>query len=529
MMNVRLLQGWLPGLLLCLAGSACGQTNYGQTHCDRAVDTQGARGSWGYGLSNHRYQHDSRITSSNVQNLKLAWVFKLDDDEDPHSFPLVTNDSVVVGSRSGLLHALDKRSGCLRWQYDADADIRTAIVAGTDGLIYFGTAGGEVVALNLADGSLAWRRKVHNHFAAMVTGSPTYYDGRLYVPVSSFEMFVAIVPVYPCCDFQGAVVVLDAKTGKYLWHKNTIDEAATQVGTRWFVIPQYAPSGVPVWSAPAIDTKLGQIVIGTGENYSAPASANSDSIMALSLKDGAVRWSRQFTANDTWNLSCETPLSANCPENQGPDFDFGAATILHTLPDGQNLVLAGQKSGMVYALNAEDGSEIWRYRTGRGGKFGGIHWGMAIDPRKNRLFVPISDRSSGWITNREMVGPARSGIVAVDIATGKELWHAPVTGGCDNREDCHDGISASLTSSVGLVWAGGLDGVLRVFDSATGESRWSFDTWGPLTAVNGLAEGGSMDVHGAYVDNTMVFVSSGYGSFDQKGGNAFVAFRLPKE
>lgn len=509
-------------ICLCLAGVA-----HGQPRCDKQVDTAAAMGSWGYGLANHRYQGDTRIDSSNVRDLELAWVFKLDDKEDPHSFPLVTKDSVVVGSRAGLVYALDKSSGCIRWQFDAGADIRTAIIKGSDELVYFGTAGGEVVALELSGGSLAWRRKVHNHFAAMITGSPTYHDGRLYVPVSSFEMFVAIIPVYPCCDFQGALVALDAKTGKYLWHRSTIDEPATKIGTRWFVIPKYAPSGVPIWSAPAIDPALGQIVVGTGENYSAPASANSDSIMALSLKDGAVRWSRQFTANDTWNVSCETPLTANCPEQQGPDFDFGAAAIVHTLPSGQKVILAGQKSGVVYALAAEDGRELWRYRSGRGGKLGGIHWGMAIDPHQHRLFVPISDRDSSWIINRDTEGPARSGVVALDIATGKELWHAPVADGCKNREDCHNGISASLTSSAGLVWAGGLDGILRVLDSATGEPLWTFDTWGPLTAVNGLAEGGSMDVHGAYVDRDMVFVSSGYGSFDQKGGNAFVAFRLP--
>lgn len=525
MINIQKLQEVLLGLLLCAAVGA-----HAQTHCDRtAVDTTETRGSWGYGLHNHRYQGDTRISPANVQNLELAWVFKLDDKEDPHSFPLVTRDSVVVGSRAGLLHALDKSSGCVRWQYDAGNDIRTAIVAGADNLIYFGTAGGEVVALHLADGRLAWRRKVHNHFAVMITGSPSYHDGRLYVPVSSFEMFVAVIPVYPCCDFQGAVVVLDAKTGKYLWHKSTIGEPATKVATRWFVIPKYAPSGVPVWSAPAIDTTLGQIVFGTGENYSAPASANSDSVMALSLKDGSVRWSWQFTSNDTWNVACETPFTANCPENQGPDFDFGAAAILYTLPGGQSLVLAGQKSGMVYAMNAADGAEIWRYRSGSGGKLGGIHWGMAIDPQSHRLFVPISDRTSSWIINRDTEGPARSGLIALDIVTGKELWHAPVTDGCENREDCYHGVSASLTSSPGLVWAGGLDGILRVFDSASGEPRWSFDTWGPLTAVNGLAEGGSMDVHGAFVDKEMVFVSSGYNSFDQKGGNAFVAFRLAKE
>ncbi len=515
----------LLGLLFFVAAGA-----YGQERCGSAnVDTSESQGSWGYGLQNHRYQRDTQITASNVKNLELAWVYKLDDKKDPHSFPLVTQDSVVVGSRAGLVHALDKISGCLRWQFDAGADIRTAIVAGAEGLIYFGTAGGEVVALKLADGQLAWRQKVSRHFAAMVTGSPTYHDGRLYVPVSSFEMFVAIIPIYPCCDFQGALVALDAKTGKYLWHRSTIDEPAKKVGTRWFVIPKYAPSGVPVWSAPAIDSKLGQIVIGTGENYSAPASANSDSIMALSLKDGSVRWSKQFTANDTWNVSCETPLTANCPENQGPDFDFGAPVILHTLANGQKLVLAGQKSGMVYALNADDGSELWRHRTGSGGKLGGIHWGMAIDPLLHTLFVPISDRTSGWITNRDTEGPARSGLLALDIATGRELWHQPIVDGCNNRQDCHNGVSASLTSSPGLIWAGGLDGILRVFDGQSGEPLWSFDTWGPLTAVNGQAEGGSMDVHGAFIDREMVFISSGYGSFEQKGGNAFVAFRLSQE
>src|SRR5205823_8637453 len=98
----------------------------------------------------------------------------------------------------------------------------------------------------------------------------------------------------------------------------------------------------------------------------------------------------------------------------GPDFDFGASPILATLPGGRELIIAGQKSGVVYALDPDrQGAEVWHYRAGGGSGLGGIQWGIAADGE--RVYVPVAE-----IYN-EMPG----GLHAVSLATGARAWYAP--------------------------------------------------------------------------------------------------------
>jgi polyvinyl alcohol dehydrogenase (cytochrome) len=212
----------------------------------------------------------------------------------------------------------------------------------------------------------------------------------------------------------GAVAALDVKTGATVWKTYTIAEAPKVQGTNRAGANRFGPSGAPVWSTPTIDPKRGRLYIGTGENYSHPATATSDAIMALDLASGRIVWTFQATANDVWNAAC--PSGPNCPVNTGPDYDFGAAPILVELPDDRAIVLAGQKSGDVYGLDPDKGGAVlWKAKPGRGGIMGGVHWGMATDGKT--LFVPISDLS---VYPQDAHLPAQSGMHALDIATGKQ-------------------------------------------------------------------------------------------------------------
>ena len=134
-------------------------------------------------------------------------------------------------------------------------------------------------------------------------------------------------------------------------------------------------SALALWSAPTLDTKRGVLYVTTGDNYSAPATAMSDSVVALDLATGRVVWSKQTTPGDVWNTLCST--KGDCP---GPDYDYGSSVILEKIENGRDVLLAGQKSGIVYALDPDrKGAILWQVRVGQGGTNGGVQWGMASD------------------------------------------------------------------------------------------------------------------------------------------------------
>ena len=216
-------------------------------------------------------------------------------------------------------------------------------------------------------------------------------------------------------------------------------------------------------------------------------------------------------------------MAANCPEDFGPDLDFGAPPILATTPEGEQVLLAGQKSGGIYALDPDSGERLWQRYFGRGGMLGGVHWGMALKEDAGVLYAPISDIRAGSRSGRE----AEPGLHAVDVASGEPRWSTPHPGTCEGRERCRPGLSAAITASNNLVFAGGLDGFLNAYDAETGAIVWTYDTWRDFDAVNDLpSNGGAIDVHGPVVAGDWLYVQSGYGSFGQKGGNALLAFRL---
>ncbi len=504
------------------------------------------RENWGLGRNNARAATGVTISPDDVGRLELQWSIALPAVTTMRSQPVIAGDTVFLGSKGTHLLALDRRSGCVRWTFAAEAPIHSALTLDATpdkvATIFFADEMAMVYAVDATTGRLRWRERVKWFPTSIVSGPITYHDGRLYVPISSFEVAAAGLPTHECCRSHGGIAALDASTGAAAWRFDTTPHASRTVVNRDGV-QMWGPSGAVVWNAPTIDTKRGALYFGTGQNSSSPATGTSDAIFALDLETGEQRWVFQALANDAWNAAC-LGGGANCPAENGPDFDFGAAVVLVERREG-DLLLAGQKSGEVFALDPDrNGAVVWRNRVGSGSSNGGVHHGLATDGQ--RLFVPINDperKISGYVP--------KPGVYALDVGDGKVLWSHPVERGC--RFDPADaplvglaemakgrtgrspwpecsyyyGHSAAPVVANGVVYAGALDGKLRMFAAQDGKLLRVIETNRPWTGSNGVdGHGGAIDVGGALVDGDQLFVLSGYGMFGQMPGNVLLVYGL---
>lgn len=483
---------------------------------------------WGGGVGNTRHRAgESILTKGNVDQLELKWAFAYPDATRARSQPVVTEEVTFIGSQEGTIFALDNTNGCPWWTFSADAEVRGAIFVDTDDqgtpeTLLFGDFAGSAYAISAQTGELIWKREVHEHPQATITGSVIAHEDSLLVPVSSLEVLLAARVGYPCCSFRGAVVALSISSGEELWRTYTTDEPRPTIlstaGTQ-----QFGPSGAPIWSSPTVDADRNLVYVGTGENYSSPANGYSDAVLAMDMASGEIVWAAQLTKDDAWNGACSrgTP---NCPEEDGPDYDIGAAPILTRDGDGREIILVGQKSGMVYALDPANGGElIWEQRAGSGGTMGGIHYGMSTNGEK--LFVGVSDLPTN---NPYNVGAAHPGVHALDVSTGEILWRNDLPNNCE--EDpflCWPGISAAVSSTSDLVFAGGLDGILRALDTDNGDILWETNTRQSFGLRNGIeAKGGSIESDGPVIVNGQVFITSGYEKWAESPGNVLLVYSL---
>ena len=485
---------------------------------------------WGITATNTRFQpaESAGLSRDDVPRLKLKWAFGFPGDASASAQPAVLGGRVYLGSYEGSVYSLDAKTGCIHWKFKAESGVRTAINfgKGNDGnvLAYFGDMAANVYAVNAATGALVWKLKVENYPTARITGAPKLQDGRLYVPVASMEEGAGAVPTYPCCRFHGSLVALDATSGSVIWRTYTIQEEARPTTKNRIGTQLWGPSGVAIWNSPTLDLKRRVIYVGTGNNYSNPPTDLSDAIVAFDMDSGKIRWARQLTPHDAWNSACPKRAKdqSNCPDEDSPDFDFAASPILVDMKDGHQLLLAGQKAGMVYALDPDQaGKIVWEQRAGKGGTAGGIQWGPAVDAEK--AYVAISDAARVGNT-AEWDPAAGGGISAFALATGKKLWSTP-SPGCGDRRPCTPAQSAAVTAIPGVVFSGAVDGHLRAYSTEDGRILWDYDTVREYTTLNGVkAKGGSIDNGGVAVVDGMVFTNSGYSRAIP--GNVLLAFSI---
>jgi polyvinyl alcohol dehydrogenase (cytochrome) len=490
--------------------------------------------AWGVNTSNTRYQGSAGFTAADVPRLKLKWAFGFPGDLGADAQPTIVGGRVFVGSQSGNVYSLSAATGCVHWFFQAAAAVRAAITIGrietSSGAVYaafIGDRAANVYALEAATGKLLWKTKADNFPLARVTGSPTFYNGRLYVGIASGEEGAGAEPAYACCRFRGSLVALNAANGDQIWRTYTITEEARPTKKNNIGTQLWGPSGAPIWTAPAIDAQRNAVYVTTGDNYSDPPTETSDAFMALDLDSGRVLWSRQTTPADAWNTACSRDERTNCPDSEGPDFDYASPPILVTLSNGRRALVAGQKSGLVHAVDPDrQGEVLWSTRVGKGGINGGVQWGSATD--QVNVYVALSDIGRFTIPNSQATEPdpkAGGGMFALRLDNGERVWYTPPSP-CGERKRCSPAQSAAVSAISGIVFSGSVDGHLRAFSTSTGAIVWDFDTVRSYDTVNKVsARGGSLNVGGPAIGGGMIFVNSGYAA-NGMPGNVLLAFSV---
>jgi polyvinyl alcohol dehydrogenase (cytochrome) len=493
--------------------------------------------SWGANASNTRLQTASMagLTAADVGRLKVKWAFGFPGDMMAYAQPTVAGGRVFVGSQGGKVYALNAATGCVHWFVEAAAPVRAAVViaridtsSGARDAAIFGDQVSNLYAVDAATGALLWKTKLDDFPTARVTGSPVFHKGRIYVGLASGEETTAAVPDYECCRFRGSLVAVNATTGKQVWKTHMIPEDPLPTKTNKAGKQMWGPSGAPIWTTPAIDERKNALYVGTGDNYSDPPSRMSDAFVAMDLDSGKILWSKQMTAADSWNVACRLDNTTNCPESNGPDVDFAASPILVTLANGRRALVAGQKSGVVHAIDPdEQGKILWQVRIGTGGTRGGIQFGSAAD--QSNVYVALSDIGRVKIPNTDNTeaDPKRGGgIWALRLSDGQQTWMTPPPG-CGDRARCSPAQSAAVSAIPGVAFSGALDGHLRAYSTTNGAILWDFDTAVTHQTVNGVpARGGSIDGGGPAIAGGMVFTTSGYHNGGGMPGNVLLAFSV---
>jgi polyvinyl alcohol dehydrogenase (cytochrome) len=485
---------------------------------------------WGIDAANRRFVDRRRagMSVTDINRLRLAWSFAFPDSAGSRSQPAVAGGAAFVGSQSGAVYALDARTGCLYWKFEAAGEIRGAVIyrsasgSSQQPALYFGDVFANVYAVDARTGRQLWHVRVDEHPAARIAGSPTVFGDRIYVPLGSWgEELAGASPDYICCTFRGSLTAIQRSSGGIVWTRYTIPTVAVEQYRNSLGIPHLGPSGAGIWSAPAVDARRGSIYLTTGNNYSDPVDDNSDAVFALDLAAGTLKWKHQMLPNDVYNDGCRRlyhnePDLPTCPRNPGPDADFTAAPVLVSLPGGRDVLVAGQKSSDIMALDPNDGHIIWKYRISHdpAPMSGGVWYGMAVEG--NTVFVPVigteRDRSvpMGPATPLDQIYrySAANGLYALDVSTGAIKW-ARTADSCEPEVQCK-GFVAAPVAIEGAVFAGSIDGYIRAFDTRTGRVLWSFATARKFAAVGGkTARGGAIWGAGAVsLADGMLFVHS---------------------
>lgn len=485
---------------------------------------------WGLDLDNSHFQPaaGAGLSVADLANLELKWVYGLPGATSVSTQAAVLGGRIFFGNLQGTgIYAVDAKNGCVHWKFKANGGARSGFAVGQrdDGrfTLYIGDTKAWLYALDADTGEVIWKDKADDHRDARLTATPVLHAGVLYVPVASFEELSGGQPKYECCVFRGSVIAYEATTGKRLWKSYAIVQAPQKTTVSEIGTQQWGPSGAAVWSEPVIDEKRGMLYVTTGDNYSLPAADTSDAIVGMDLKTGAIRWSVQTTADDVWTAGCPADAAPGSSAVCGPDVDYGASAILRDLGNGQRVLLAGQKSGVLHALDPDqNGKLLWQKRLSPGGIIGGIEWGFAADAE--HVYVPISDV---W-ENRDTPGHA-GGLYALRISDGETYWQTPAAPPeCLGTPGCNAGQPAAAALIPGMLFSGSMDGFMRAYDPATGEVIWRIDTRREYEAINGVAtKGGSIKGAGPTIVDGWVYFGSGYGRFGMPG-NAFLAFG-PKE
>ena len=483
--------------------------------------------SWGNGVTNTRFQPQALggLTAADLPRLKLKWAFGYANVSSARAQPIVAGGRLFAASENREVYALNPKTGCTYWKFVAQSGVRAALsvgpyktAAGKRGTaVFFGDQKANAYAVDANTGQQIWMRQVDAHPFAGITGAPTVYGGKMFVPVQGIgEEGQGAHNKYQCCTFRGNVTALDTNTGKIVWKTYTVGENKPR-GKNKEGVETFGPAGVGIWSPPTIDVKRHLVYVATGNGYADPPQPTANAIVAMDIDTGAIKWSQQVLPNDVWAMGCEmkNPDNPACPATLGPDFDFSAPPAL-IRSHGRDLLVLPQKAGIAWALDPDHkGKILWHHKFGEGSGLGG-QWGTT------------SDGEHAYFGTADLLTPTPGGMHAVKLADGSEVWKVPPQPKlCGTALGCSAGQGGALTGIPGAVLNSAMDGGIRAYSTRDGTILWTFDTNRDFDTVNGIrGRGGSMDGAGPVVADGMLYVNSGYGGLIGLPGNVLLAFGL---
>jgi len=533
-----------------------------------AADRDGA--AWrtiGQDPANGRHQPLERaIGVGNVHRLTVKWIAPTAGDVS--ATPAVVNGAVYFGDFGGTLWKLDADTGAVIWSRRVSdytgiagdlARTSPSLVGNT--LVVGDLRAPNMIGIDARTGELRWLTQVHPDPKGIMTGSPVLAGNTIYTGVS------ASGASGPGATFRGAIVALDARTGRILWRSYSLPDNGGVAGG-------YA--GATMFSPPAVDVRAG-LVYGTfGQPYTEPAAvaacnaarggfdesceqpgAYLKSVVAFDMQTGAPRWSYRVQGHEPWLRACGNlpPSVTWCPaEFDGEKWDLGGSgvNVMRLRMDGRqrdsddnrdgdgdredrsgegeggrmrDVVGIGGKSGVYTLLDAKTGAFIWSTLVGPGGDQGGVEWGTAFDGE--RIYVPITNHhhipylltENGVLTNDSSTGGSWA---ALDPATGTILWQTadPQTETLKDLGTVGVWDLAPVSVANGVVYASSMaklptQNQMFALDAATGAILWQF---GASSSVNS----------GPAIVNGSVYWGSGYSrsGVEGSGNTKLFAFSI---
>jgi quinohemoprotein ethanol dehydrogenase len=309
----------------------------------------------GGSLMNQRYSTLKQIDTTNVKQLKGAWMTRLKGSGmggkySAEATPLVRDGVMYVVTGNDDVFAMNAKTGEFQWERWSGIDQQITTVccgwlnrglAMGEGMLFLGQLDANVVALDIKTGKEVWKTPIEewkNGYG--VTSAPLYYDGIIYSGITGGEYGV-----------RGRLTALDAKTGKILWRSYALPAPGEVGAESWPAGTTHAMrGGASIWNTPALDPDLGLLYFATGNcgpDYDGSMREGDNlfcaSIMAIDAKTGQYKWHFQQVHHDIWDYDAASPV-----------------VLFDTTIDGQPRKAAAEagRTGWVYILDRTNGKPL---------------------------------------------------------------------------------------------------------------------------------------------------------------------------
>ena len=327
-------------------------------------------------LDNQRYSLLTQITPANVKNLQLQWIWQSKSFEKYETTPLVVDGVMYTVEAPNNVVALDAATGRPYWQfnYTPSPDGRPCCGKVNRGLailgdtLYMGTVDAHLIAIDAKSGQQIWNTVVADakeRYA--ITMAPNVIKDKVIIGTGGGD-----------APIRGYIAAFDAKTGKEVWRFYTIPGKG-EPGNETWPGDSWKTGGVGVWNAGAYDPETNLAFFGTGN----PApdwdgrsrlgdNLYSDSVVALDVDTGKLKWHYQFTPHDELDYdSTQVPVLADIQWQGKP----------------RKVMLWANRNGVMYVLDRATGEFL------KGKPYVKANWldGFDAKGRPNRVKFPTKE------------------------------------------------------------------------------------------------------------------------------------------